>query len=154
MRKNIGNTLCLNVSDYMVICIFDHISRTNLVKNPGFEASSGKPENWTITGPVVTMQPVTVTDNLNRFSGQYGLKMESSNPNCHGRAVQTVPVKGGQTYLFSARFRTEKIMSIHKNVLIRVRWLLDKEQIGYNFIYDIAGESDGWFLAIRQDKGN
>jgi predicted amidohydrolase len=120
---------------------------TNLVKNPGFEASSGKPENWIITGPVTNMQPLTAIDKVTRFSGQFGLKMESTNPNCHGRAVQTVPVTGGQTYLFSARFRTKDIVSVHKNVLIRVRWLQEKEQIGYNFIYDIAGESDGWFLA-------
>ncbi len=128
------------------------ISAVNLVKNPGFEASAGKPENWIITGPIQTMQPLTVIDDVNRFSGQFGLKMESSNPNCHGRAVQTVNVTGGQTYLFSARFRTDKIKSAHKNVLIRVRWLQEKEQIGYNFIYDIAGESDGWFLASDKIK--
>ena len=124
----------------------------NLVKNPGFEASSSSAKEWTITGPIVTMQPVTGIDNLNRFSGQFGLKMESSNPNCHGRAVQTVPVNGGQTYNFSARFKTEKIMSVHKNVMIRVRWLMDKQQIGYNFIYDIAGEKDGWVLASNKIK--
>jgi predicted amidohydrolase len=78
--------------------------------------------------------------------------MESSNPNCHGRAIQTVPVTGGQTYNFSARFKAEKIMSVHKNVMIRVRWLMDKQQIGYNFIYDIAGEKDGWVLASNKIK--
>ena len=124
----------------------------NLVLNPGFEASATIAKYWTITGPIVTMQPATVIDNTNRFGGNFGLKMESSNPNCHGRAVQTVPVRGGQTYLFSARFRTERIMSVHKNVLIRIRWLLDKEQIGYNFIYDIAGESNGWYLASDKIK--
>jgi predicted amidohydrolase len=124
----------------------------NLVLNPGFEISASVAKNWTITGPVLSMQPVTSIDNTTRFSGKFGLKMESSNPNCHGRAVQTVSVNGGQTYLFSARFRTEKIMSVHKNVLIRVRWLRDKEQAGYNFIYDIAGESNGWFLASDRIK--
>jgi predicted amidohydrolase len=124
----------------------------NLVLNPGFEASSSIAKNWIITGPISTMQPVTIIDNQTRFSGMYGLRMESSNPNCHGRAVQTVPVKGGQTYLFSARFRTEDIKSIHKNVLIRVRWLMDKQQIGYNFIYDVAGESNDWFLAKDKIK--
>ena len=124
----------------------------NLVLNPGFEASATIAKYWTITGPIVTMQPATVIDNTNRFSGNFGLKMESSNPNCHGRAVQTVPVRGGLTYLFSARFRTERIMSVHKNVLIRIRWLLDKEQIGYNFIYDIAGESNRWYLASDKIK--
>jgi hypothetical protein len=110
---------------------YNIIKADNLVLNPGFEASSAAAKSWTITGPVSTMQPLTAIDNTTRFSGQFGLKMESSNPNCHGRAVQTVAVKGGQTYLFSARFRTEKIMSVHKNVLIRVRWLADKEQVGY-----------------------
>ena len=131
---------------------YNIIKADNLVLNPGFEASSSAAKSWTITGPVSTMQPLTAIDNTTRFSGQFGLKMESSNPNCHGRAVQTVAVKGGQTYLFSARFRTEKIMSVHKNVLIRVRWLADKEQVGYNFIYDITGESNGWFLASDKIK--
>jgi predicted amidohydrolase len=124
----------------------------NLVLNPGFEASSSVVKDWIITGPVSTMQPITSVDSSTRFSGLYAMRMESSNPNCHGRAVQLVPVKGGQTYFFSARFRTEKIMSVHKNVLIRVRWLLDKQQVGYNLIYDIAGESDGWLLASNKIK--
>jgi predicted amidohydrolase len=124
----------------------------NLILNPGFESSASVAKNWLITGPVSTMQPITSIDNQTRFNGQYGLKMESSNPNCHGRAVQLVPVKDGQTYLFSARFKTEKIMSVHKNVLIRVRWLLDKQQVGYSYIYDIAGESNGWFLATDKIK--
>ena len=145
-------TNCTLISLYIWISASSTTIATNLVKNPGFEASSKKPENWTITGPSLTMQPVTAIDNITRFSGQLGLKMESSNPNCHGRAVQTVPVKGGQTYNFSARFRTEKIQSLHKNVLIRVRWLMDKQQVGYNFIYDIADEKDGWLLASGRIK--
>jgi predicted amidohydrolase len=139
---------------FIAVMIFtvSAIKAENLILNSGFEASSSSVKNWTITGPVLTMQPITVIDSLTRFSGQFGLKMESSNPNCHGRAVQTVAVKGDQTYIFSARFRTEKIISIHKNVLIRVRWLLHQEQIGYNFIYNIAGESEGWFLASDKIK--
>jgi predicted amidohydrolase len=151
-ENNILFTLAL-----AALVVPDNTSRAeNLILNPGFDASSPTIKNWTITGPVVTMQPNTLVDNLTRFSGQYSLKMESSNPNCHGRAVQTVPVKGGQTYLFSARFMTEKISSLHKNVLIRIRWLLDKQQIGYNFIYDLSGKTDGWFLAsdkIRAIEG-
>ncbi len=151
MRKN-------SVIRWLLMCLAVWLSAaqitvgTNLVKNPGFETSATKAENWTITGPVQTMQPVTVIDNVNKFSGQYGLKMESSNPNCHGRAVQTVPVSGGQTYLFSAHFRTRDIMSIHKDVMIRVRWLADKNQVGYSFIYDIDGESDGWYHATDKIK--
>ena len=119
----------------------------NLVRNSGFESSPAKPENWTITGPIQTMQPSSAIDGKIHFSGKYGLRMSSINPSCHGRAVQKVPVAGGQTYLFSARFKAEKIASIHKNVMIRIRWLMDKNQIGYNFIYDLDGESDGWYLA-------
>jgi predicted amidohydrolase len=142
---------------YALICLSTWLSASsittaaNLVKNPGFEASSSSAKEWTITGPILTMQPVTGIDNLNRFSGQFSLKMESSNPNCHGRAVQTVAVNGGQTYNFSARFKTEMIMSVHKSVMIRVRWLMDKQQIGYNFIYDIS-EKDGWVLASDRIK--
>jgi predicted amidohydrolase len=135
-----------------ILLPFSAIKAENLVLNPGFEASSTIAKHWIITGPVSTMQPTAMIDDQTRFSGKYGLKMESSNPNCHGRAVQTVQVKGGQTYLFSARFRPADIKSVHKSVLIRVRWLMDKQQVGYSFIYDIAGESNGWFLATDKIK--
>jgi predicted amidohydrolase len=135
-----------------VMLPFSSIMAGNLILNPGFESSSTAASNWIITGPVSTMQPVTTIDGQVRFSGLYGLKMESSNPNCHGRAVQTVPVTAGQTYLFSARFRTEKIQSLHKDVLIRVRWLKDKVQTGYNFIYDVSGGEGGWLLASDRIK--
>jgi predicted amidohydrolase len=142
-RKHLLSLLALSA----LLSSCNPLKAENLILNPGFEVSASTAKDWIITGPVSTMQPITSIDNHTRFSGEYGLRMESSNPNCHGRAVQSVPVKGGETYLFSAMFRTEKIQSVHKNVLIRVRWLLDKQQIGYNFIYDIAGEKDGWFLA-------
>ena len=124
----------------------------NLVVNPGFETSPPIASNWKITGPVPAMQPVTSIDNGIKYSGTYGLKMESSNPNCHGRAVQTVPVKGGQTYLFSAHFRPENIISLHKDVLIRIRWLTGKNQTGYNMISDTSGEPGGWYLASGKIK--
>jgi predicted amidohydrolase len=128
------------------------LEATNLVLNPGFEASANAAKNWIITGPVTSMQPVTSIDSHIRFGGLYGLKMESTNANCHGRAVQTVQISGGQTYLFSARFRTEGIKSIDKSVMIRIRWLKDKAQVGYNLIYDITGESKGWSLASDKIK--
>jgi predicted amidohydrolase len=124
----------------------------NLIKNPGFEASVNTPQNWTITGPVSTMVPVTSIDSLVRYNGQCGLKMESNNPNCHGRAVQNVEITEGKTYQFTGRFRTEKVRSIDKSVLIRIKWFRDKEQLGYNYIYDIIDESDGWFLASDKVK--
>ncbi|HOX73087.1 MAG TPA: carbon-nitrogen hydrolase family protein [Bacteroidales bacterium] len=129
----------------------------NLILNPGFEASPVNPVSWKITGPVESMQPTTTVDNNIFFSGRSGLKMESSNPNCHGRAVQTFGITGDQTYLVTARFRTENISSVHKNVLIRVKWFRGKEQLGYNYIYTIEGESDGWFHAsdrIKAVKGS
>lgn len=135
----------------MMLSIND-LSAGNLILNPGFEASVSTAKDWIITGPISGMQPVTSIDNQVRFSGMFGLRMQSSNPNCHGRAVQTVPVKGGQTYLFSARFKTEKIKSLHKDVMIRVRWLNDKQQAGYSFIYDISGETKGWYLASDKIK--
>ena len=138
----------------LISCLFISINlkAENLVVNPGFEASANAPINWTITGPIPTMQPVASIDTKIRFSGRFGLKMESTNPNCHGRAVQSVGITGDQTYQFSARFRTDKINSIDKNVLIRVKWFKDNEQLGYNYIYTISGESDGWFLASEKIK--
>ena len=124
----------------------------NLILNPGFEASSGTPNSWTITGPISTMEPVTSIDNQIHFSGQYGLKMMSNNPNCHGRAVQTVDITGNTTYIFTARFRTDIVGSIDKSVLIRVKWLSGNNQLGYNYIYDITDETKGWFLASEKIK--
>jgi predicted amidohydrolase len=124
----------------------------NLVRNPGFEASSTKAADWFQTGPVATMEPAYSIDRNVRHGGRYCLKMFSTNPNCHGRAVQTVPVTGGQTYLFSASFRAENISSVHKDVLIRIRWMMDSTQVGYNFIYSLKDEPDGWYLASNKIK--
>jgi predicted amidohydrolase len=130
-----------------------HIAKAeNLISNPGFEASPVNPVSWIITGPVEGMQPQTAIDNKVYFSGRAGLKMESSNPNCHGRAVQSIVISGDQTYLVSARFKTGNISSVHKNVLIRVKWFRGNEQLGYNYIYTIEGESDGWFHASDRIK--
>ena len=132
--------------------ISNNAKAENLIANPGFEASPVNPVSWKITGPVAGMQPLTTVDNKVFFTGKSGLRMESSNPNCHGRAVQSIGISGDQTYLVSARFKTGNISSVHKNVLIRVKWLRDKEQLGYNYIYTIDGESDGWFLASDKIK--
>ena len=134
------------------VSAFSNIIAENLVKNAGFEASAGKPEKWTITGPIVTMQPSVTIDSKVKFGDLYSLKMESSNPNVHGKAVQTVDIKGGQTYQFSARFRAMNINSIDKSVLIRVKWFREKEQLGYNYVYHISDDKDGWLLASDKIK--
>ena len=124
----------------------------NLVKNPGFEDSGTKPEGWTIKGPVESMQPITIIDNKIKFSGGSSLKMESNNPNCHGIAVQTVEINMNQTYLFSARFKGENISSIDKSILIRIKWFNNDTQLGYNYIYHIEENPDGWFQAKDRIK--
>jgi predicted amidohydrolase len=128
------------------------IQAQNIILNPGFEASANAPNNWIITGPIVSMKPQTTIDNQIRNSGQFSLKMKSENPNCHGRAVQTVEIKGDQTYLFNARFMFKDVSSIDKSVLIRIKWFRGDENIGYNYVYEIAGESDGWKLASNKIK--
>ncbi|ULQ52928.1 nitrilase-related carbon-nitrogen hydrolase [Flavihumibacter fluvii] len=125
---------------------------SNIIVNPGFEASATSPKNWTITGPVLTMEPRTSIDNKVRYTGQYGLKMESNNPNCHGRAVQAVTVMGDQTYQFNARFMAKQVNSIDKSVMIKITWLNGTENLGYNYIYNIADESNGWKLAAGKIK--
>ncbi|HEY4154341.1 MAG TPA: nitrilase-related carbon-nitrogen hydrolase [Puia sp.] len=124
----------------------------NIVLNAGFEASPDSPANWTISGPVAAMEPVTTIDKNNPYRGSFALKMESNNPNAHGRAVQTVPVTGGLTYLFSARFLTKKVSSIDKSVMIKITWYKGTENMGYNYIYDITGDSDNWLLASDKIK--
>lgn len=143
---------CLSV--FIIACqsITYGLMAINLVKNPGFEASSVKPESWTITGPITTMQPVTTVDSKVKFSDRYSLKMESNNPNVHGKIVQTVDISGGQTYLISARFLAVHMGSIDKSVLIRVKWFKEKEQLGYNYIYHITYDKDGWLLASDKIK--
>ena len=151
MRKNY-------VLYYALMCLSILLSASsittaaNLLKNPGFEASAVKPENWTITGPVSAMQPSVAIDSKMQFSEKYSLKMESNNPNVQGKALQTVDIKGGQTYLFSARFRAMNIESIDKSVLIRIKWFSGEQQIGYNYIYHITDDKDGWLLASDKIK--
>jgi len=128
------------------------LAAINLLRNPGFEASAVKPESWTIAGPVATMQPAVTIDSKIKFGEKYSLKMESNNPNGQGKAVQTVQIKDGQTYQFTARFRAEKIASIDKSVLIRVKWFKGKEQAGYNYIYHITDDKEGWLLASDKIK--
>ena len=125
---------------------------TNLIKNPGFEASGKTPEGWTITGPIASMQPSVTIDSKTKFGDSYSLKMESANPNGQGKVVQTVQIKSGQTYKFSARFRAMNINSIDKSVLIRIKWFKDKVQMGYNYIYHITDDKDGWLLASDKIK--
>jgi hypothetical protein len=151
MRKNpvlyyalLCLTICLSASSIT--------TAANLVKNPGFEASAVKPENWTITGPVSAMQPSVAIDNKMQFSEKYSLKMESNNPNVQGKALQIVDIKGGQTYLFSARFRAMNVESIDKSVLIRIKWFIGEQQIGYNYIYHITDDKNGWLLASDKIK--
>ena len=144
----------LKILGALVSClpVIDTVKATNMIKNPGFEISASLPKDWIINGPVDTMQPVTAIDSQTRFGGQFSLKMESTNPNCHGRAMQLVKIVGGQTYLFKARFMTKKVNSIDKSVIIRIKWLTNNEIKGYNYIYDIISESDGWSLASNKVK--
>ncbi|MBI5008413.1 MAG: carbon-nitrogen hydrolase family protein [Bacteroidia bacterium] len=128
------------------------MSTTNLIKNPGFEASAKAPDAWTITGPIASMQPSVTIDNKMKFGEKYSLKMESTNPNGQGKVVQTVQIQGGQTYLFNARFRAMNINSIDKSVLIRIKWFKEKVQMGYNYIYHITDDKDGWLLASDKIK--
>jgi predicted amidohydrolase len=124
----------------------------NIIRNPGFEASAETPQGWTITGPVPAMLPLTDVDNKVKFSGLHGLKVQGSNPNCHGAVVQTVNILGDQTYLFSGRFKTKGVSSIDKSVMIRVKWFKEKEQIGYNYIYNITDDANGWHKASDKIK--
>jgi predicted amidohydrolase len=144
------------VSFLTAFAVFSTVSNTatgqNIVTNPGFETSKSDVSAWKITGPVVAMQPNTAIDGSIKFSGSQSLRMQSSNPNCHGRAVQVVPVKGGQTYQFAARFRADKIASLHKSVMIRIRWMNEEVQTGYSFVYDVADEKNGWYLASDKVK--
>ena len=71
---------------------------------------------------------------------------------CQGKVVQTVDIKGGQTYTFQCKVQGRKKMSIDKSVLIRVKWFMEKEQIGYNYIYHITDDKDGWLLASDKIK--
>jgi predicted amidohydrolase len=140
----------------IVVTVFLFISGTaaanNIILNGGFEASPNLPANWTINGPVAAMEPVTSIDKQNKYRGSFALKMESTNPNVHGRAVQNVQISGGLTYLFGARFLTKNVHSIDKSVMIKITWYKGTENVGYNYIYEITGDSDGWLLASNKIK--
>ncbi len=134
------------------VTLFPEENGKNLLRNAGFEASGSSVADWVIGGPVKNMDPVTTIDNKLHSGGIYSLKMTSTNPNCHGRALQTIEVRGGETYQFNARFRAENVRSIDKSVLIRVKWFKGDVQLGYNYIYDISGEENGWYLASDKIK--
>lgn len=134
------------------VLIFDSVTAKNLIKNPGFEKSASSAEYWACIGPVVTMQPVSGIDDKIRYEGQFSLKMISNNPNGNGIATQIIEIVGGQTYLFKAQFKTKDVVSIDKSVIIKIKWLTGSEIKGYNYIYDIVSESDGWSLASNKVK--
>ena len=151
MKLKAGTVSCmiLVIFSMPVLSIAEGI---NLIKNPGFETSAKSPEGWTITGPIASMQPSVTIDSKTKFGDSYSLKMESTNQYVHGKVVQTVQIKSGQTYLFNARFRAQGIASIDKSVLIRVKWFKGEEQVGYNYIYHITDDKDGWLLASDKIK--
>jgi len=151
MKKSIAFTVVL--SGLTSILVFSSApGQPNLILNPGFEASSSTPLNWLIKGPVSSMEPATNVDNTISFEGSCALKMVSLNPKCHGRATQTVEIKGGQTYLFKAGFRAEGVGSTDKSILIRIKWFRGSNQLGYNYIYHVEDENNGWFHASDKIK--
>ncbi len=131
----------------------EFVSAQNLILNPGFEASTlNAPDNWLLTGPLPEMKPHIFIENQHKFEGKSSLKMESQNPNCHGRAVQTIDITGNKTYAFNAWFKVQNVAFTEKSVLIRVKWFKGKENIGYNYIHEITGESNGWLKASNKIK--
>jgi predicted amidohydrolase len=147
-------SICLATSIALTLYLFfpNPIHAQNLILNPGFEAAANAPVNWIITGPIVSMQPKSTVDNKISYEGNFSLRMESENPGCHGRAVQTVEITDDLTYIFNARFKVKNVSSNHKSVLIRIKWLKGDVNIGYNYIYEISGEKDGWYLATNKIK--
>ena len=43
-----------------------------------------------------------------------------------------------------AGFLTKNVHSIDKPVMIKITWYKGTENAGYNYIYDITGDPDGW----------
>ncbi len=132
---------------FLAFICFNSLIAGNLVKNPGFEDSEIFPKKWIVSGPVKSMEPETGIDLKISYSGSSSLKMESVNPDCHGRAFQIIEIQPGQSYLFNARFLAKDIISLDKSVMIRIKWFHGKENLGYNYIYDIVYEPEGWYLA-------
>lgn len=132
--------------------LFNEYSWANLLLNPGFESSSVTPKNWIITGPITTMEPVTSIDDQISFSGNYALRITSTNPKCNGRVAQTISVTSGKSYLFSAVFRSENVKSVDKSVLIKISWFKGEENIGYHYLNNKAKERDDWFLISQKIK--
>ena len=64
------------------------------------------------------MQPVTSIDKYNKYSGSFALKMESTNPNVHGRAVQNVQIAIDRRYHFGSF--SEQTGILHGNAERRI----------------------------------
>jgi len=151
MKKSVVFTLVI-FSLSSVLLLPSAPGPPNLIMNPGFEASSSAPLNWLIKCPISSMEPTTNIDSRISYEGSHALKMVSLNPKCHGRATQIVGINGGQSYLFTARFRAEGVRSTDKSILIRVKWFKGSDQLGYNYIYHVTGENNGWFHASDKIK--
>ena len=134
------------MAGFIACLIFPVPAAANLVRNSGFEASSANATGMEHTGPVPAMQPEPVSTAVFITSGKYGLKMESKNPNCYGGLFNTWKSPGDRPTC-SQPLRAENVKSIDKSVLIRIKWFKDKEQLGYNYIYNITDKPNGWFLA-------
>lgn len=138
---------------FTLVCYFQFSSfADNLIKNGGFENDKNTPTNWQINGPVATLVPKTTIDNQIKFAGSFSLKMESSNNSIHGRAIQKVPILGGETYLFKANFLTKNVASIDKSVMIKITWYNGDENIGYHYIYNFSADKNGWVEATNKVK--
>lgn len=125
--------------------IFQTFQAQNIILNPSFESNSKTAENWIITGPIASLIPKTSIE-------KNALKMESTSESIHGKAIQTVAVSSGQTYLFSTKFKVQKVSSISKSVMIKITWFKGTENIGYHYIYDISKLENGLFLASNTIK--
>lgn len=136
----------LNVFLIINLWYLGNSAAQNIIRNPGFEIKGAQME-WSLIGPVEHMQPDYVVSSDNKHGGAFGLLMHSKNAHVHGRAVQNVVVQSDQTYTFSAWFYPEQIPSIDKSVMIRIKWLKGKQNLGYHYVYEVQAKENGWYQA-------
>ena len=138
--------------------------RVNLVKNSGFEEDAdndGAPDNWTrYVGDLVVSEEsreydsskdkaVMVIDKEVAFEGSCSVKTQCAEKSIVG-LVQKMSVKGGATYLFSLRCKSEELKKFGEGAA--VQFIFDKGDMQYIDLTILAGTKENWVRAAKLIK--
>jgi len=116
------------------------LSANELVLNPGFEqtaANASMPDSWRGDKTVYSL------DREVKRSGEASLKYVNTDPNRYRLAAQTVPLKPGRKYAFSAWVKTDQITGQDSGATICLEWQgHDGKWMGGRYPSGVKGTAD------------